>query len=663
MLIKRGIYILCGSAIFILLAASLNGPFPFNKVFAARQITLDEAVAFAREQDDSYLELEEDSQNKKKAWLRAAELERDEAEPSEEDISLSEVLAGEMGYTAAALDYLKSVELLRAREQRLAYEVEQIYIKAMLARQQLLAAEERLATRQLRLSEARLSFSYGIIGEQEIGAVEDAWKGAREEVMELRDAYNDVMEKMGVMIGIPLDDSWFVEDELLYRFVHEDEFGEIMQKAFANDSKVNISAIQTRSACITKELIYSYFALHAAGHELAILEAACRLEKNEAELEGIWQSWLWLLERDGVDTSLFDNFDYSLLAASLDLRERTGKGTEERLDVYFRVRESFKSALTVSDIFLEANKDLSSARERYELESVKHRFGLIGYGQLVRQEDVFDEAKRTYLETVFEGQEILSDFNYKVNGFLRPLNIEYTGELLPAELSSFLTPCPRDCYLSISGKNELWAALDILQAGYHAAVAEEELELGAGLQQLHEVVEGKLCLLTIKSLAYSQDEAATEKLKECTSLLLQKKTYSDEELLELDETGKMMTGMFRSLQVLPLDRVVTLHRHLKMDVPPVFYRGRIYVSPDYLARLLEGNYINQPFVIGTVESLITWEGGLNPLYFNGEAGGRESIPLQVGEYTLLPLRLIVERFGFKVHWHQESGLVLIAGRE
>lgn len=646
--------------------------FPTGKtVWAKECISLEEAVALAGEKDEAVQESRQAYRIRQVAWLEASKQSSAAALQPEKDLPPGEILEKALAQHIAALEYIKAAELLFAEELRLEYEVEECYLAAMLAQQKRIAADERLGGREKRYAEIDKKYNFGIAGEEEIAAAEEACKQAREELLQATEEYNVSMAALGEKIGLPLDGNWSVQTGLLYEHVTMDEFGDLTELALAADRDVNFSVLDARFARLKEKQAFAFAAEYLSDVDYAILESTSLTDGDEAAAEGLWRSWLWLKDLEGENFTFFEDAQVSLLQLRYAAQFAEKKIVEQGLIVPTRVRQALAESVELQQPLNEADLTFAQRCDSYEKILLQYNFGVASIEKVVSQEDALAGARLSRLEAVFNGQAALSRLNYATNGGLK----KYQGQdgqidtTLKEATAFFFTPL-EPVYPADDGFTSPAALFRQgearLKEAYEAALKEDEKEIASGVKQLLDGIQAKLrqfvLLELVSGLIPDEEAGVTESL-----ILLEREKYSQEELAALQETGEQLRKMIGGLQVIPADHLLSPLHAFKFAVPPVLFQGRMYVTADFIAELLGGLFTvlgeeeeeGSPLLIFiSHDSFFVLEKG-GKASNTGDAEGQPAF-LQAGEYLLLPLRPLAEKYGLKVQWYGERGLTLIA---
>lgn len=157
----------------------------------------------------------------------------------------------------------------------------------------------------------------------------------------------------------------------------------------------------------------------------------------------------------------------------------------------------------------------------------------------------------------------------------------------------------------------------------------------------------------------------TEQLKQVRAQLREtvRTSYTEEEMARIRTVEMELKQKYPNDSVLPVENIIPLGFTIKFDTPPVVRDGRTLVP---LRALAEG-----------MGAAVTWNGEESKIilqkegikielqlrnriaYVNGEEINLDVPPETINNRTTVPLRFLLQQFGYDVNWDNESGIIEI----
>ncbi len=140
-------------------------------------------------------------------------------------------------------------------------------------------------------------------------------------------------------------------------------------------------------------------------------------------------------------------------------------------------------------------------------------------------------------------------------------------------------------------------------------------------------------------------------------------SYSEEEMAGIRAVEMEMKQKYPEDLILPVENIIPIGFTVKFDTPPVVREGRTLVPVRALTEGM-GADVSWNAVDGTI--VIEKDGFIMQLqlrnsiaYVNGEEVAIDVTPEIINNRTVVPLRFILQHFGYDVDWNTESGLIEI----
>ena len=139
--------------------------------------------------------------------------------------------------------------------------------------------------------------------------------------------------------------------------------------------------------------------------------------------------------------------------------------------------------------------------------------------------------------------------------------------------------------------------------------------------------------------------------------------YTPEELKVVSETTQELKSKYKDIKVLGVDSIIAKGKNFKFDTPPVIKEGRTLIPvraiTEGLGANVEWNAETQQVTITKGEKVIILVIGSGTAVVNGEEIQIDSKSEVLNGRTVVPLRFIIENFGLKVEWDDETETIEI----
>ncbi len=215
-------------------------------------------------------------------------------------------------------------------------------------------------------------------------------------------------------------------------------------------------------------------------------------------------------------------------------------------------------------------------------------------------------------------------------------------------------------------KDKLEAEKDIIEAQKDEIEAQKEV-LEKQLKEAEEAGDSVLVEQLKQQVNQYKEQMATLK-KDMKQIKIQMKEeirnrYTPEELKVVSETTQELKSKYKDIKVLSVDCVIAKGKNFKFDTPPVIKEGRTLIPvraiTEGFGANVEWNAETQQVTITKGEQVIILVIGSGTAVVNGEEILIDSKSEILNGRTVVPLRFIIESFGLKVEWDDETETIEI----
>ncbi|TYQ16446.1 UNVERIFIED_CONTAM: copper amine oxidase-like protein [Acetivibrio alkalicellulosi] len=215
-------------------------------------------------------------------------------------------------------------------------------------------------------------------------------------------------------------------------------------------------------------------------------------------------------------------------------------------------------------------------------------------------------------------------------------------------------------------KKRLEMEKDIIE-GEKDRLEEEKNELETLLKQAKEEGYYELAEQIKQEISLKKEEIKNKKQEMKISITEMrnaiKKSYTDEEIEDLDKIASKLKEKHKDIRVMPVDSIVARGRNIKFDVPPVIKGGRTLIPVRALSEGFGAEVIwnseEREVIIRKGEKEIILKIDSNIAYINGEEIEIDASPQILNNRTIVPLRFIIENLGLKIKWDSETETIEI----
>lgn len=205
-------------------------------------------------------------------------------------------------------------------------------------------------------------------------------------------------------------------------------------------------------------------------------------------------------------------------------------------------------------------------------------------------------------------------------------------------------------------KEEAEKIKDELEAQYEAAKESGDLELAAQLK-----VELDAAWEVFRSAKKEMKDVIDDRKE------LIREQYTEDEINDLTEAEENIKKEDKTYKVLPFDSISSKFANFKFDTPPVIKEGRTLIPvraiTEGLGAELDYNQETKEVTIVKDGTTIVLTLGTNTALVNGEEVALDVKSSLLNNRTYVPLRFIMETFGLKTEWDQDSETIDITDPE
>lgn len=215
-------------------------------------------------------------------------------------------------------------------------------------------------------------------------------------------------------------------------------------------------------------------------------------------------------------------------------------------------------------------------------------------------------------------------------------------------------------------KDKLEGEKDIIEA-QKDEIEDKKEELEKQLKEAEEAGDSVLVEQLKQQVNQYKEQMATLK-KDMEQIKKQMKEeirnrYTPEELKVVSETTQELKSKYKDIKVLGVDSVIAKGKNFKFDTPPVIKEGRTLIPvraiTEGFGANVEWNAETQQVTITKGEKVIILVIGSGTAVVNGEEIQIDSKSEILNGRTVVPLRFIIENFGLKVEWDDETETIEI----
>ncbi len=145
------------------------------------------------------------------------------------------------------------------------------------------------------------------------------------------------------------------------------------------------------------------------------------------------------------------------------------------------------------------------------------------------------------------------------------------------------------------------------------------------------------------------------------------KSYTAEEINQVNETSKKIKNENKGIKVLPINSVVSKKGKMKFDTPPVIKGGRTLIPVRAITQGLGADVkwdeVTREVTISKGDITIVIQIDSRVVYVNGEKVEIDAPAEILSKRTYVPLRFIAETFNLKVNWDEETETIEIDDEE
>jgi len=205
-------------------------------------------------------------------------------------------------------------------------------------------------------------------------------------------------------------------------------------------------------------------------------------------------------------------------------------------------------------------------------------------------------------------------------------------------------------------KDEAEKVKDEIEAQYETAKESGDLELAAQLK-----VELDAAWEVFRSAKKEMKDVIDDRKE------LIREQYTEDEIKDLTEAEENIKKEDKTYKVLPFDSISSKFANFKFDTPPVIKEGRTLIPvraiTEGLGAELDYNQVTKEVTIVKDGTTIVLTLGTNTALVNGEEVALDVKSSLLNNRTYVPLRFIMETFGLKTEWDQDSETIDIIDPE